>query len=78
MSTRNKYWVVWNSEIDKWQVKKTGNANAIKNFDKKSDAIDYAVGLAKNNKPSQLFIKNKDGTIADERTYGDDPYPPKG
>jgi hypothetical protein len=78
MTTRNKYWVVWSDAIDQWQVTKTGNANAIKNFDNKSVAIGYAVDLAKRNTPSQLFIKTKDGAIEDERTYGNDPFPPKG
>lgn len=76
--SRSKYWVVWTSDIEKWQVKKTGNDSAIKNFDVKVDAIVYGVDIAKRNKPSQLIIKKKDGTIEDERTYQDDPYPPKG
>lgn len=76
--TRNKYWVVWNSGLDKWQVKKTGNISAIKNFDTKEPAITYGVSLAKNNQLSQLIIKKKNGEIEDERTYGSDPYPPRG
>lgn len=28
--------------------------------------------------PSQLVIHRADGTIEDESTYGNDPYPPKG
>lgn len=75
---RNKYWVVWNDSIEQWQIKKTGNESAIKNFDKKVDAIEYGRDLAKRNKPSQLIIKNKDGEIAEESTYENDPYPPKG
>lgn len=78
MPSRNKYWVVWNSANEQWQVTKTGNAQAIKNFSTKPPAIDYGVAIAKNNMPSQLFIKNQDGTIADERTYQDDPFPPRG
>jgi hypothetical protein len=75
---RNKYWVVWTSSIEKWQVKKTGNAVALRNFDTKEPAISYAVTVARNNVPSQLIIKLKDGKIEDERTYGNDPYPPIG
>ncbi|EHU4917199.1 DUF2188 domain-containing protein [Vibrio vulnificus] len=40
--------------------------------------MDYGVDIAKRNIPSQLTIKKKDGQIEDERTYGNDPYPPKG
>ena len=75
---RNKYWVVWTSSIEKWQVKKTGNINALRNFDTKEPAIAYGVTMARNNMPSQLIIKRKDGTIEDERTYKNDPYPPRG
>lgn len=75
---RNKYWVVWTSGIEKWQVKKTGNAAALRNFDTKDSAIAYGVSIARKNEPSQLIIKRKDGTIEDERTYGIDPFPPRG
>ncbi|APF32855.1 DUF2188 domain-containing protein [Microbacterium paludicola] len=34
--------------------------------------------IAKKNQPSELFIQNADGTIADKETYGNDPYPPRG
>lgn len=78
MGTRNKYWVVWNSNNEQWQVKKTGNEDAIKNFDIKLEAVSFGVELAKRNRPSQLFIKKKDGAIEDERTYENDPFPPKG
>ena len=78
MATRNKYWVVWNNASGQWQVKKTGNDGAIKNFDGKSEAISYGVDIARRNTPSQLIIKKKDGTIEDERTYENDPYPPRG
>lgn len=67
-----------NSDKEVWQVKKEGSSTAIKNCDTKNEAIDYAVELAKNNKPSQVKIHKKDGTIESERTYGDDPCPPRG
>lgn len=78
VAKRNKYWVVWNSILDKWQLKKEGNSIALRNFDRKQDAIDYGIQVARNNQPSQLIIKKKDGTIEEERTYGDDQYPPRG
>jgi len=59
-------------------VKKRGAERADSLWDKKQDAIDRGVELAKANQPSQLIIKRRDGTIEDERTYGNDPYPPRG
>ncbi len=66
--SRAKYWVVWNQDLDYWQVKKTGNESAIKNFKTKPLAVDYGVEIAKRNLPSQLSIKNQSGQIEDERT----------
>jgi hypothetical protein len=34
--------------------------------------------LARQNEPSQLIIHTMDGKIEDERTYGGDPFPPRG
>ncbi|MTI67825.1 MAG: DUF2188 domain-containing protein [Firmicutes bacterium] len=76
MGNRNNYWVVWSKIV--WQVKREGSIKAIKNFEVKKDAVDYGIEVARNNQPSQLTIKRKDGTIEKERTYGDDPYPPRG
>lgn len=75
---RNRYWVVWDAQIGKWQVTKSGNERAIKNFNTKQEAIDYGVQIAKANRPSQLTIKKKNGQIEDECTYDNDPYPPRG
>lgn len=61
---------------DRWKVKREGAAQAAKTFDLKAAAITYARSVAKNNKPSQVIVHRKDGTIETEWTYGDDPYPP--
>lgn len=44
----------------------------------KSVAVDAGVRVATANQPSQLVIHRADGTIEDERTYGNDPFPPRG
>lgn len=44
----------------------------------KTTAVDAGVKVAKANAPSSLRIMRADGTIEDERTYGNDPYPPRG
>jgi hypothetical protein len=45
----------------------------------KEPLVDAAPGIARAvGGPAQLRIKREDGTIQDERTYGQDPYPPKG
>lgn len=73
---RNIYDVSPNS--GRWSVKKRGAVSAAGTFDTKEAAVSFGVTLARNNMPSQLVIRRADGTIEEERTYGDDPYPPAG
>lgn len=61
-----------------WKVQRVGAQKALKLFEQKQQAVDYAVQVARNNEPSQVRIQRRDGTIGEERTYGDDPYPPAG
>lgn len=59
-----------------WKVTHLGST--LSNHSIKQDAIDAGVKVARANVPSQLIIHRADGTIEDERTYGDDPFPPRG
>lgn len=54
---------------DGWEIKKRGNQQASGNEEKKSDAISRAKEIAKNNKPSQVVVRRKDGTIQESFTY---------
>ncbi len=62
---------------DGWAVKGEGNSKVTKVHDTQKEAIAQAKEIAKNQK-SQIIIHAKDGTIRDEHTYGNDPYPPRG
>ncbi|MCR1981393.1 DUF2188 domain-containing protein [Cellulosimicrobium cellulans] len=73
---RKRYDVVYRSVADKWNV--THQQTTLSTHFTKEAAVSAGVDVAKRNAPSQLFIHRKDGTIEDERTYGDDPYPPRG
>jgi len=62
-----------------WKVKKEGGDRASAIKDTKKEAVDRAIEIAKNDGgPAQVIIHKQDGTIQEERTYKDDPYPPKG
>lgn len=63
---------------DKWKVQRTGAERPSKVFENKKDAVENGIGQAKNQPLSQVIIHKKDGTFQEERTYGKDPYPPKG
>lgn len=62
----------------RWAVKKDGRAAALKLFDLKSRAVEYARNVAKNNEPSQVVVHLANGQIQTEWTYGEDPFPPTG
>ena len=61
-----------------WQVKRERAKQATIVRPTKEEAIEAARELALNNKPSQIKIHKRDGTIEKEWTYQDDPYPPEG
>ncbi|WP_311274418.1 DUF2188 domain-containing protein [Methylobacterium sp. WCS2018Hpa-22] len=63
-----------------WTVKQGGEV--IANPKTQQAGIDKAVREAKkiekDGGKAQVLIKNREGQVRDERTYGDDPNPPKG
>lgn len=59
-----------------WRV--THEGRTLSNHLTKPPAITAGVTVASANQPSQLLIHRQDGTIEDERTYGNDPFPPRG
>lgn len=71
---RKEYWVQWLDE--RWKVRH--NQQTLSTHFTKPIAVDAGVTVAKANQPSELFICKENGQIEDRRTYGDDPYPPKG
>lgn len=71
---RKRYDVSPNGSM--WKV--THSGATLSNHLTKSAAVDAGVTVARANMPSQLIIHRADGTIEDERTYGDDPFPPRG
>lgn len=59
-----------------WQL--IHNGQVIGNYYIKASAITDGRRIARANQPSELFIHNADGTIAERETYGNDPFPPRG
>lgn len=44
----------------------------------KQEVIELTISLARNREPSSVIIHQADGSFQEERTYGNDPYPPRG
>jgi hypothetical protein len=70
---------VWDVEPrgEQWAVQREGTEQADSLHDHQVEAITRAVDLARRD-GGQMRVKGTDGEIRDERTYGNDPYPPSG
>lgn len=60
-----------------WAVKRISKSRNSAVSSTKSEAVKKAKEIAKNNK-LELFIQWKDGRIQDRKSYGKDPFPPRG
>lgn len=61
----------------KWSVRRTGAARASGTYETQNEAIEKARNIARNQQ-TELYIHGRDGRIRDRRSYGSDPFPPKG
>ena len=61
-----------------WTVSKRGVERPLHVEETKDAAVAKGIALGHNNVPAQLIIKKANGQIEEERTYGNDPYPPAG
>ena len=75
MAKRDRYHVT--KKDGDWWVKKEGAERASGRHDTQSQAIEQGRKLASQEK-GQLLIHKANGRIREERTYGRDPFPPKG
>ena len=60
-----------------WKVVRSGAERASGTFKTQVEAVARGRELAKSQR-SELYIHGEDGRIRDRRSYGKDPYPPKG
>lgn len=62
---------------DGWAVRGAGAQRATETFDRKSDAVDRAREISRNQQ-SELVIHGRDGKIQSKDSHGHDPFPPNG
>ena len=62
---------------DKWIAKGEGNQRATRVVGTQKEAISIARERAMKEQ-SELTIRGRNGQIRDKRSYGNDPFPPKG
>jgi len=61
-----------------WQGILEGADRASVKGDNKQAVLERTIELAKNNTPSSVRIHSQEGKLQEERSYGSDPFPPKG
>ena len=69
--------VVYRDGAKLWRVEVTGNKRASGTHTAKGAAVDQGRRLATRNK-SELVVHKQDGKIGERRSYGNDPFPPRG
>ena len=70
-------WTVEPRPDGRWAVQRDGTRRAASLHSAKNEAVARGTELGRRYQ-GQLRIKNTDGQIQDERTYGRDPFPPRG
>lgn len=76
MAERVTYHVTPN--VNSWEVKKAGSSQTEFLVDNKDNAVRHAKELAQSQELGQVIVHTRDGKIAEEFTYGDDPRASKG
>jgi len=76
MANRITYHVTPN--VNSWEVKQAGSSQTEFLVDNKDNAVQHAKELAKSHELGQVIVHTRDGKIAEEFTYGDDPPSIKG
>lgn len=74
MTKRNQHVV---PRDDSWAVQGAGGKRATELFDRKTDAIDRAREISKN-QGTEFLIHGRDGQIQSKDSHGNDKFPPKG
>ena len=74
---KRKVWDIEPRGRQGWAVQREGASRADSLHETRDAAMSRAVELAKG-AGGQLRIKGRDGRIQSERTYGNDPHPPRG
>jgi ribosomal protein L35 len=69
--------VVYRDAAKRWRVEVTGNKRASGTHTAKGAAVDQGRRLA-TRKKSELVVHKQDGKIGERRSYGNDPFPPRG
>ena len=60
-----------------WAVRGAGNSRVTSVLETQAEAITRAQDIARNQQ-SEMLIHGRNGQIRERKTYGNDPFPPRG
>lgn len=60
-----------------WRVRRSGSERASGIYPTQQEAVQRASEIARN-QGTEVYIHGRDGRIRERRSYGNDPFPPKG
>jgi uncharacterized protein YdaT len=75
MANRNRHHVV--PHDNGWAVRREGSERASSVTRTKEQAVEQARDIAQRER-GEVIIHRENGTIQEERSYGNDPFPPRG
>jgi hypothetical protein len=75
--SRKTYHVVHRPD-GSWAGELEGAKRASTVGETKAEVLERTIEIAKEHPLSQVIVHKQDGTFQEERTYGSDPFPPKG
>jgi hypothetical protein len=78
MSKRTIYTVKYDKQAEVWKGQAIGSGKASVAGETKQEVVQRTAEIAKNQGNSQLRIYKQSTSGYEERTYGNDPFPPKG
>jgi hypothetical protein len=61
-----------------WQGKMEDGLRASVTGSTKEEVLEKTISLARDREPSSVIVHQADGSFQEERTYGNDPFPPEG
>lgn len=77
VSQRKYYEIVYDRPNGRWVFRLQGSRDAIRVGSTKAEVVQAAIPIC-NNQFCSLRIHLENGQFEEERTYGKDPYPPRG
>ncbi len=75
---RKTYHLSYDEDMESWKIEYEGADFPFSLHPTKEEALEAGRELARQQAPSLLVVHRMDGSVQNEYTYDEDPYPPSG